>query len=102
MGILTTTFVRYDGEKIYYPNSVLATKPISNFNRSDEMGDSVEFTVDFSTSVDSIAELKEKVKTYVYLLLPKPLYIAPTNRKKKKKRNVIGWRLSFLRFIYHC
>ncbi|KAI6679709.1 hypothetical protein NL676_033590 [Syzygium grande] len=65
MGILTTTFVRYDGEKIYYPNSVLATKPISNFNRSDEMGDSVEFTVDFSTSVDSIAELKEKVKTYL-------------------------------------
>ncbi|XP_056166700.1 mechanosensitive ion channel protein 10-like [Syzygium oleosum] len=65
MEILTTTFVRYDGEKIYYPNSVLATKPISNFNRSDKMGDSVEFTVDFSTSVNSIAELKEKVKTYL-------------------------------------
>ncbi|XP_048133995.1 mechanosensitive ion channel protein 10-like [Rhodamnia argentea] len=65
MTILTTTFVRSDGEKIYYPNSVLATKPISNFNRSDNMGDSVEFTVDFSTSVDSIAELKEQVKKYL-------------------------------------
>ncbi|XP_030551926.1 mechanosensitive ion channel protein 10-like [Rhodamnia argentea] len=65
MDILTTTFMRYDGEKIYYPNSVLATKPISNFNRSGNMGDSVEFTVDFSTSVTRIADLKEQVKKYL-------------------------------------
>ncbi|XP_022731931.1 mechanosensitive ion channel protein 10-like [Durio zibethinus] len=34
MNILTTVFLRYDNEKIIYPNSVLATKPISNFYRS--------------------------------------------------------------------
>ncbi|KAK6139645.1 hypothetical protein DH2020_026609 [Rehmannia glutinosa] len=63
MNILTTIFLKGDNEKVYYPNSVLATKPISNFNRSPEMmGDAVEFAVDFSTSVESIAALRAKIK----------------------------------------
>ncbi|KAM7513561.1 hypothetical protein LguiA_003144 [Lonicera macranthoides] len=62
MNILTTIFLRYDNEKIFYPNSVLATKPISNFNRSPEMHDSVEFSVDDPTSAESIAALKAKIK----------------------------------------
>ncbi|KAG9157445.1 hypothetical protein Leryth_010274 [Lithospermum erythrorhizon] len=62
MNLLTTIFLRHDNEKIYYPNSILSTLPISNFNRSPEMADSVDFAVDFSTSVESIAALKEKMK----------------------------------------
>lgn len=69
MNILTTIFLRYDGEKIFYPNSVLATKPISNFYRSPEMSDVVEFTVDFSTSVEKIGDLKSRIKTYVFCSL---------------------------------
>ncbi|RVW44024.1 Mechanosensitive ion channel protein 10 [Vitis vinifera] len=66
VNILTTIFLRYDNEKIFYPNSVLATKPISNFYRSPEMGgDSVEFAVDFSTSMETIAALKDGIKTYL-------------------------------------
>ncbi|XP_072992548.1 mechanosensitive ion channel protein 10-like [Typha latifolia] len=65
MNILTTVFLRYDNEKIYYPNSVLATKPISNFYRSPNMGDSIEFIVDMSTSVESIGVLKSKLKAYI-------------------------------------
>lgn len=65
MDILTTVFLKTDNEKVYYPNAVLATKPISNFNRSPEMGDSVDFVLDFSTSVEKIAELKAKIKAYV-------------------------------------
>ncbi|KAL5572399.1 hypothetical protein UlMin_021996 [Ulmus minor] len=65
MNILTTIFLRYDNEKIFYPNSVLATKPISNFYRSPEMGDAVEFAVDFSTSIETIGALKARVKTYL-------------------------------------
>ncbi|KAJ9687983.1 hypothetical protein PVL29_013955 [Vitis rotundifolia] len=65
MNILTTIFLRYDNEKIFYPNSVLATKPISNFFRSPEMSDSVEFAVDFSTSMETIAALKARIKTYL-------------------------------------
>lgn len=63
MNILTTIFLRYDNEKIFYPNAVLATKPISNFFRSPEMGDSVEFAVDFSTSAETIAALKDRIKS---------------------------------------
>jgi len=66
MNILTTVFLRYDNEKIFYPNSVLATKPISNYNRSPEMCDSVEFAVDVSTSIESIGALKGKLKVYVH------------------------------------
>lgn len=65
MNILTTIFLRYDNEKICYPNSVLATKPISNFYRSPEMSDSVEFAVDLSTSVEQIGALKAKIKEYL-------------------------------------
>ncbi|KAI5320125.1 hypothetical protein L3X38_039833 [Prunus dulcis] len=65
MNILTTIFLRYDNEKIYYPNSVLASKPISNFYRSPEMGDSVEFAVDASTTVDTINSLKGRIKSYL-------------------------------------
>ncbi|KAL5728635.1 hypothetical protein ACHQM5_001699 [Ranunculus cassubicifolius] len=65
MNILTTVFLRYDSEKIYYPNSVLATKPISNFYRSPDMGDNVEFAVDVSTSIESIGHLKARIKAYI-------------------------------------
>lgn len=62
MNILTTTFLRYDNEKIFYPNAVLLTKPISNFYRSPDMNDTIEFAVDYSTSIESIGGLKSKLK----------------------------------------
>ncbi|XXG40779.1 hypothetical protein AAC387_Pa01g1412 [Persea americana] len=62
MNILTTVFLRYDNEKIYCPNATLATKPIGNFYRSPDMSDSVEFSVDVSTSMESIGALKERDK----------------------------------------
>ncbi|XP_022858731.1 mechanosensitive ion channel protein 10-like isoform X2 [Olea europaea var. sylvestris] len=65
MNILTTVFLRFDNEKIYYPNSVLATKPISNFYRSPDMGDSLEFCIDFKTPLEKIGALKEKIKKYL-------------------------------------
>ncbi|GFP88073.1 mechanosensitive ion channel protein 10 [Phtheirospermum japonicum] len=65
MNILTTMFLRYDNEKIYYPNSVLATKPISNFNRSPDMSDSFEFSIDLKTPLEKIGTLKLKIKQYL-------------------------------------
>ncbi|XP_071715784.1 mechanosensitive ion channel protein 10-like [Rutidosis leptorrhynchoides] len=65
VNILTTIFLRYDNEKIFYPNSILATKAISNFNRSPEMSDSVDFDLDVSTSIEDIVALKAKIKTYI-------------------------------------
>ncbi|KAK4270545.1 hypothetical protein QN277_023568 [Acacia crassicarpa] len=82
MNILTTVFLRYDGEKIYYPNSVLLTKPISNFRRSPDMGDVVEFTVDASTSMDNITSLKKAIQTYIE---SKPKYWNPKHVVKVKE-----------------
>ncbi|XP_009798067.1 mechanosensitive ion channel protein 10-like [Nicotiana sylvestris] len=65
MNILTTVFLRFDNEKIFYPNSVLAVKPISNFYRSPNMGDAFEFSVDYRTPVEKIGVLKEKTKKYL-------------------------------------
>ncbi|KAA8534791.1 hypothetical protein F0562_029767 [Nyssa sinensis] len=82
MNILTTIFLRYDNEKIFYPNSVLATKPISNFYRSPEMSDSVEFAVDVSTSAESIVALKAKIKAY---LEGKPQHWRPSHSVQVKE-----------------
>ncbi|KAJ6812727.1 mechanosensitive ion channel protein 10-like [Iris pallida] len=65
MNILTTVFLKFDNEKIYYPNSVLSTKPISNFYRSPDMSDAVEFSVHLSTSGETIGALKERIKRYL-------------------------------------
>nr|XP_043624648.1 mechanosensitive ion channel protein 10-like [Erigeron canadensis] len=65
MNILTTVFLRFDNEKIYYPNSVLSTKPISNFYRSPDMGDNVEFSIDFNTPFEKIGQLKDKIMKYL-------------------------------------
>ncbi|GLT97227.1 hypothetical protein SLE2022_148000 [Rubroshorea leprosula] len=65
MNILTTVFLKLDNEKLYYPNSVLATKPIGNYYRSPDMVDNVEFSIDFATSAEKIGKLKEKIKEYL-------------------------------------
>lgn len=69
MNILTTVFLRFDNEKIYYPNAVLAVKPISNLYRSPYMGDSVELSIDVYTPIDAIKALKDRIKR----LVPLPL-----------------------------
>ncbi|GAA0169548.1 hypothetical protein Leryth_003603 [Lithospermum erythrorhizon] len=65
MNILTTVFLRYDNQKIIYPNSVLATKPISNYYRSPDMGDAIDFCIHISTPTEKIAKMKERITSYV-------------------------------------
>ncbi|EPS57392.1 hypothetical protein M569_17425, partial [Genlisea aurea] len=75
MNIMTTIFLKSNNEKVCYPNPVLATKAISNYNRSPEMmGDSVEFSIDFSTSPETLSSLNAKIKAY---LESKPKYWRP-------------------------
>lgn len=61
MNILTTVFLRDDNQKIVYPNSLLGTKPIANFNRSPDMGDAVEFFVHIATPHEKIAAIKQRI-----------------------------------------
>ncbi|CAE6097444.1 unnamed protein product [Arabidopsis arenosa] len=65
MNLLTTVFLKLNNEKVYYPNAVLATKPISNYFRSPDMGETVEFSISFSTPVSKIAHLKERIAEYL-------------------------------------
>ncbi|KAM3199766.1 hypothetical protein P3L10_032126 [Capsicum annuum] len=64
--ILTTVFLRYDNQKIICPNSVLSTKPISNYYRSPHMGDSVDFCILISTPMEKISMMKERITSKVY------------------------------------
>lgn len=61
MNILTTVFLRYDNQKIVIANSVLATKAISNYYRSPDMGDAVEFLIHIATPFEKIAIIKQKI-----------------------------------------
>ncbi|KAF5180518.1 Mechanosensitive ion channel protein [Thalictrum thalictroides] len=65
MNILNTVFLRFDNQKIFYPNSVLATLPISNYYRSPDMGESIEFSIHISTPTEKIATMKQKITAYV-------------------------------------
>ncbi|KAF9621747.1 hypothetical protein IFM89_027601 [Coptis chinensis] len=65
MNILTTVFLRFDNQKIIYPNSVLSTKPISNYYRSPDMGDAIDFCVHISTPVEKIAFVKQRIIGYI-------------------------------------
>lgn len=65
MNILTTVFLKYDNHKIIYPNSVLATKPISNYYRSPDMGDAIDFCVHVSTPVEKLTLMKERITRYI-------------------------------------
>lgn len=65
MNILTTSFLRYDNQKIIFPNSVLATKAIHNFYRSPDMGDAVEFCLHICTPPEKIAIMRQRIIRYV-------------------------------------
>ncbi|CAN4105239.1 unnamed protein product [Withania somnifera] len=65
MNILTTVFLRYDNQKIIYPNSVLSTKPISYYYCSPHMGDSVDFCIHISTPMEKISMMKVRITRYI-------------------------------------
>ncbi|KAI7745939.1 hypothetical protein M8C21_010613 [Ambrosia artemisiifolia] len=65
MNILTTVFLRFDNQKIIYPNSVLSTKPIANYYRSPDMGDAIDFCIHVSTPVEKVALMKERITSYI-------------------------------------
>ncbi|GAA0175817.1 ion channel [Lithospermum erythrorhizon] len=65
MNILNTIFLRFDNQKVMFPNSTLATKPIGNYNRSPDMGDAVDFHVHITTPPEKIALLKQRIISYI-------------------------------------
>ncbi|PIN25710.1 putative mechanosensitive ion channel [Handroanthus impetiginosus] len=74
MNILTTIFLRYDNLKIIYPNSTLATKPISNLYRSPDMGDSVDFAIHIATPAEKIALIKQRITSIAWFIINNIFY----------------------------
>ncbi|KAK1394844.1 Mechanosensitive ion channel protein [Heracleum sosnowskyi] len=65
MNILTTVFLRYDNQKIIYPNSTLSTIPIHNYYRSPDMDDAIEFYIHIATPMEKINLMKQKILSYI-------------------------------------
>eukprot|EP00250_Pteridium_aquilinum_P016983 c23394_g2_i1 orf=349-2832(-) len=65
MNILSTLFTRKTGERIWYPNTMLATKYIFNYLCTSDTGDSLGFCIDASTPSDKIVTLKDKIAKYI-------------------------------------
>ncbi|KAL8142534.1 hypothetical protein V2J09_015566 [Rumex salicifolius] len=65
MNILTTVFLRYDNQKIIFPNYILLTKPIGNFYRSPDMGDAVEFCFHILTPTEKISLARQRILSYI-------------------------------------
>jgi len=61
MNILTTVFLGDFNAKVWYPNAVLATKPITNYYRSPDMGDMFKFFIAATTTAEKIGRLKESI-----------------------------------------
>lgn len=65
MNLLSTLFMRYDGEKIWYPNPLLSTKYILNCYRTPDTGEMFNFSIQSSTPVEKIVVLKERIAKYI-------------------------------------
>ncbi|KAK8277643.1 hypothetical protein V6Z12_D10G284700 [Gossypium hirsutum] len=77
MNILTTVFLKLDNEKVYYPNSVLATKPISNSYRSPDIGQSLT-NINSNSSTMKLTQSSLRMKTVkgclqLYVFIPRVL-----------------------------
>ncbi|KAL1919508.1 uncharacterized protein VTP21DRAFT_2201 [Calcarisporiella thermophila] len=65
MGLLTTTFTRWDGVVIYHPNNQLANMNIENVRRSGNMSEAMTIAIDFYTPSLKIKEAQERMNEWV-------------------------------------
>ncbi|KAF9434471.1 hypothetical protein BGZ76_007960 [Entomortierella beljakovae] len=65
VGLNSTTFVTWDGKRMYYPNNVLSQKPIHNVRRSPNMTDKIVLNIDCYTPQFKILELRARMRDYL-------------------------------------
>ncbi|KAL7207020.1 hypothetical protein ACSBR2_019669 [Camellia fascicularis] len=94
MNILTTVFLRFDNQKIIYPNSTLSMKPISNYYRSPDMGDTIEFCVHIATPIEKIAIIRQRIISYIESKKDHwypSLTVVPMNLEELNKLKILVW-----------
>eukprot|EP00835_Amoeboradix_gromovi_P006746 NODE_867_length_3586_cov_0.433037.p1 type:complete len:527 gc:universal NODE_867_length_3586_cov_0.433037:1916-336(-) len=67
LGLLTTTFIRVDGQLVYMPNSVLNKQNIYNIRRSGPQAEAIMVDVSFDTPATKIKELNLKLNEFLAL-----------------------------------
>ncbi|KAF8931171.1 hypothetical protein BGZ47_000203 [Haplosporangium gracile] len=65
VGLNSTTFVTWDGKRMYYPNNLISSKPIHNVRRSPNMTDKIVLNVDCYTPQAKIFELRARMRDYL-------------------------------------
>ncbi|KAK9761532.1 hypothetical protein K7432_013499 [Basidiobolus ranarum] len=66
VGLLSTIFVKSDGQMIYAPNEVMCTKFIHNIRRSSNQSETIELEIDFYTPKSKIMELEERINRFLH------------------------------------
>jgi small-conductance mechanosensitive channel len=65
MNLMSTVFERWDGVKIYVPNSVLSTKPIYNIRRSGPTTDLLRMSFAHATRIDQLENLRLRLQSFL-------------------------------------
>ncbi|KAK3823829.1 MAG: Mechanosensitive ion channel-domain-containing protein [Linnemannia gamsii] len=65
VGLNSTTFVTWDGKRMYYPNNLISSKPIHNVRRSPNMTDKIVLNIDCYTPQFKIFELRARMRDYL-------------------------------------
>lgn len=65
MNLMSTVFERWDGVRIYVPNSVLSTKPIYNIRRSGPTTDLLRMSFAHATRVDQLENLRLRLQNFL-------------------------------------
>ncbi|KAI1300851.1 hypothetical protein EDD11_005941 [Mortierella claussenii] len=65
VGLNSTTFVTWDGKRMYYPNNIISQKPIHNVRRSPNMTDKIVLNIDCYTPQAKIFELRARMRDYL-------------------------------------
>ncbi|KAI3428453.1 hypothetical protein D9Q98_007280 [Chlorella vulgaris] len=63
--LLNTVLSRWDGGRIYFPNSRLNTEQLLNLSRSSNKGETLKLSLDLSTSLEIVEMLRASVEDHV-------------------------------------
>eukprot|EP00898_Chlorokybus_atmophyticus_P004124 jgi/Chlat1/4712/Chrsp30S04761 len=74
MGLMHTSLEAGDGERVFYPNALLWSQPISNYNRSPHQWDEILLQVDASITDAQLDVFRTRIKEY---LLKNPTWWYP-------------------------
>ena len=62
IGLVTTTLIRWDNAKMYFPNSHLLASPLQNVSRSYNYWESLSLAVDITLTQPQFSAVAERVK----------------------------------------